>query len=178
MAALGQREDALASYDKSLAIDPRDAVTWFNKGNSFDAMGRSAEAIACYDKALSINRDTMKHGTTRAAHSLRSDDWKMQSSALTTHWQFSRETRRAGSTKLTRKTSLEDSLRQRRATGDFLNWRYRNTLRRLPTPTNELENWENNLVRVVRVFRGSILCAPHHPCSKQRDGILPDERIG
>jgi tetratricopeptide (TPR) repeat protein len=52
---LGRSEEALACYDRALAINPQDAEAWSNKGNALGALGRSEEALACYDRALAIN---------------------------------------------------------------------------------------------------------------------------
>lgn len=54
LAALGRQEEAIACYDKALAIDPRHPLGWANKGVSLHALGRHEEAIDCYDRALSI----------------------------------------------------------------------------------------------------------------------------
>jgi predicted O-linked N-acetylglucosamine transferase (SPINDLY family) len=48
-------EEAIALYDKALAIDPNYAEALCNKGNALDELKRYEEAIACYEQALSIN---------------------------------------------------------------------------------------------------------------------------
>jgi len=53
---VGQYEQALDYYNKALALDPRNAIVWNNKGNALCKLGRSEEAIECYDKALTVNQ--------------------------------------------------------------------------------------------------------------------------
>jgi tetratricopeptide (TPR) repeat protein len=45
--SLGQYEDAIASYDSALKIDPSDADAWFDKGMTLKKMGKSKEAELC-----------------------------------------------------------------------------------------------------------------------------------
>jgi Tfp pilus assembly protein PilF len=54
---LGQLEDALASFDKALAIQPNylDAIN--NRGLVLVALGRPEEAVASFDRALAIKPD-------------------------------------------------------------------------------------------------------------------------
>ncbi len=47
------REEAL--NDRVLAMNPQDAVAWYNKGVELKDLGRSEEALACFDRALAIN---------------------------------------------------------------------------------------------------------------------------
>jgi len=54
LTALGREEDAVASYDKALEIEPRSAATWFNRGNSLDALGRSVEAAESYRRFIDL----------------------------------------------------------------------------------------------------------------------------
>jgi tetratricopeptide (TPR) repeat protein len=48
-------QDACASYDKVLAINPEYAGTWGNRGISLGELGRLEEALASFDKVLAIN---------------------------------------------------------------------------------------------------------------------------
>ena len=50
-------EEAIASYDKALEIEPDYHIAWNNRGNSLGYLGREEEAIACFDKALEIEPD-------------------------------------------------------------------------------------------------------------------------
>jgi DNA-directed RNA polymerase specialized sigma24 family protein len=40
----GRSDEALAAYDRALALDPNDAVAWYNKGVALRKMGRAREA--------------------------------------------------------------------------------------------------------------------------------------
>ena len=55
LAALDRYEEAIACYDKALAIDPRNAKVWSNKGVSLADLGRHMEAMDCYNKALTLD---------------------------------------------------------------------------------------------------------------------------
>ncbi len=55
--ALCQPEEALASYDKALAIRPDYADALFNRGVALQDLKRPEEALASYDKALAIRPD-------------------------------------------------------------------------------------------------------------------------
>ena len=54
---LGRGEEALASYDKALAIKPDHAVALCRRGHALYHLDRLAEAIANYDRALEIAPD-------------------------------------------------------------------------------------------------------------------------
>ena len=53
--ALGHLPDAVACYDKALAINPRDIMTWGNKGNALGALGRLDEARKCFERILMLD---------------------------------------------------------------------------------------------------------------------------
>ncbi len=57
MYSMGKYEDAIDSFNKSLQIDPGNAVAWNNKGLALAKSGKIDEAIICYDKALEIDPD-------------------------------------------------------------------------------------------------------------------------
>ncbi|MEL6580319.1 MAG: tetratricopeptide repeat protein [Cyanobacteria bacterium J06621_12] len=48
-------EEAIASCDKCLAINPNEDRAWFNRGFALGELERYEEAIASYDKCLAIN---------------------------------------------------------------------------------------------------------------------------
>ncbi len=50
-------EEAIASYNKALEINPDKDEAWYNRGIALNNLGRSEEVIASYDKALEINPD-------------------------------------------------------------------------------------------------------------------------
>ena len=52
---LGRFEEAIASYNRALEIDPTDAATHYNMGVALDDLGRPEEAIASYRRALEID---------------------------------------------------------------------------------------------------------------------------
>ena len=52
---LGQYDDAVKCYDKSLEIDYNNPAIWCNKGNLLYILKRYKRAIECYDKALEID---------------------------------------------------------------------------------------------------------------------------
>src|SRR5690242_12465189 len=48
---LGRGEEAVAAYDRALALQP-DAGTWNNRGNALQGLNRRAEALASFEQAL------------------------------------------------------------------------------------------------------------------------------
>jgi predicted O-linked N-acetylglucosamine transferase (SPINDLY family) len=55
--ALGRLDEALASYDKALEIEPKLINALYNRGVTLSNMKRMADALASYDKALEIAPD-------------------------------------------------------------------------------------------------------------------------
>ena len=51
---LDKYEDAIASYDKALQIDPGHAEAWFNKGISLKKFGQTKEASQCIEKSINL----------------------------------------------------------------------------------------------------------------------------
>jgi tetratricopeptide (TPR) repeat protein len=51
---LGQNEEAIASYDKALQIDPGHADAWFNKGMSLKKTGQIKESLQCIEKSIDL----------------------------------------------------------------------------------------------------------------------------
>lgn len=51
---LDKYEDAIASYDKALQIDPGHAEAWFNKGISLKKFGQTKEASQCIGKSIDL----------------------------------------------------------------------------------------------------------------------------
>ncbi len=51
---LDKKEDAIASYDKALQIDPGYADAWFNKGMILKKMGQNKEATKCIEKSIDL----------------------------------------------------------------------------------------------------------------------------
>ena len=52
---LKRLDEALVSYDKALAINPKYADAYNNRGSALKELKRTDEALASYDKALAIN---------------------------------------------------------------------------------------------------------------------------
>jgi tetratricopeptide (TPR) repeat protein len=48
-------DDALASYDKAIALKPDYTNAWFNRGSALKQLNRFEEALASYDKAIALN---------------------------------------------------------------------------------------------------------------------------
>jgi tetratricopeptide (TPR) repeat protein len=55
LSELGRPEQAIAWFDKALAINPRLAKAWFGKGNALFRLGRLDEAKTCLGKAIEID---------------------------------------------------------------------------------------------------------------------------
>jgi tetratricopeptide (TPR) repeat protein len=51
---LGQNEEAIASYDKALQIDPGHADAWFNKGMILKKTGQIKESVQCIEKSIDL----------------------------------------------------------------------------------------------------------------------------
>jgi tetratricopeptide (TPR) repeat protein len=52
---LGRYDDALASFDKMIELNPNDAWAWEFRGGTLDSLGRLDEALASYDKAIELD---------------------------------------------------------------------------------------------------------------------------
>ena len=50
-------EDALAAYDRAVALGFQDHVVWNNRGVALDGLGRGEEAVASYEECLSREAD-------------------------------------------------------------------------------------------------------------------------
>ena len=55
LAVLGQQQEAIACYDKALAICPVEPKIWTNKGLLLHKLGCFEEAIYCHDRALALD---------------------------------------------------------------------------------------------------------------------------
>ena len=54
---MGRRDEALASYDQALAVDPANIAAWYNRGGALRDLGRVSEAVQSYDRVLDLNPD-------------------------------------------------------------------------------------------------------------------------
>lgn len=58
----GRLEEALASYDAAVALDPGYAHAWCNRGVVLQALGLQDRALASFDRAIGLDpRDAMAH---------------------------------------------------------------------------------------------------------------------
>ena len=51
----GKYDDAIADYDKAIALDPNDAGAYTNRGVAYGRKGDKDQAIADFRKVLEIN---------------------------------------------------------------------------------------------------------------------------
>src|SRR5512140_200232 len=56
-ATLGKNAEALANYDRALALQPRHAEALSNRGNTLKALKRFDEALDSFDRALAAQPD-------------------------------------------------------------------------------------------------------------------------
>jgi tetratricopeptide (TPR) repeat protein len=54
---LGQYPDAIAAYDKAIALDPNNAVTWAGQAYVLEKLRRYEEALTSYNRAVQIKAD-------------------------------------------------------------------------------------------------------------------------
>ncbi|KXT54050.1 tetratricopeptide repeat protein, partial [Akkermansia sp. KLE1797] len=47
----------LEKWERKIALDPENAMAYFQRGNVLDDLGRKEEALESYDKALEIKPD-------------------------------------------------------------------------------------------------------------------------
>ncbi|MCU0241144.1 MAG: tetratricopeptide repeat protein, partial [Vicinamibacteria bacterium] len=55
LTSLERLDEALACYDRALALAPNEKVIHSNKGNVLRLLGRTGEALACFQRALAID---------------------------------------------------------------------------------------------------------------------------
>lgn len=64
--SLGRHQEALACYDRALAIDSRHEHAWVHRGTALEALGRTEDALACCDHALQLNPRSEQALVTKA----------------------------------------------------------------------------------------------------------------
>ncbi|OUL27673.1 hypothetical protein BV372_25530 [Nostoc sp. T09] len=50
-------KEAIASYDKAIALKPDDADAWYGRGFALNELQRYSDALVAYDKAIALNPD-------------------------------------------------------------------------------------------------------------------------
>lgn len=53
----GRHEQAIASYDRALEVDPDCIEAWANKGKALNDLSRHQEALECYQRVLNLDPD-------------------------------------------------------------------------------------------------------------------------
>src|SRR5262245_27358203 len=53
----GRFDDALAAYDRAIALDPQAVEAHYRRANLLSQTGRSQEGLAGYDKAIALKPD-------------------------------------------------------------------------------------------------------------------------
>lgn len=63
----GRREEALACFEKALAIEPSHGSAWTGKGACLSQLGRHEEAVRCFAQGERFAKDTLKRASRRFA---------------------------------------------------------------------------------------------------------------
>ena len=72
---LGRRDAALADLNRSLALDPKGARAWLDKGVLLSASNQSDSAYVCFDRALQIQPNLFTAWSDRGAIRVRKGDY-------------------------------------------------------------------------------------------------------
>ena len=70
----GRPNDALADFDQALALNPRVARLWLNKGTVLAGLGQNDSAYVCFERALEIKPDYAEAIGNRGGIKLRRGD--------------------------------------------------------------------------------------------------------
>jgi len=54
---LDRYDEAISAFDKSLGIDPNNALSWFAKGEALSNSGKYEEALISLEKGLELDPD-------------------------------------------------------------------------------------------------------------------------
>ncbi len=54
---LKRYEEALHAYEQAIPLDPDDAFTYYNMGDTLKQLGRDAEAQQAYEKAQQLSNE-------------------------------------------------------------------------------------------------------------------------
>lgn len=52
-----QYRDAIAAFDRAIALNPTHSRAWNHRGNALSGLHRAAEALVAYDRAVAIQPD-------------------------------------------------------------------------------------------------------------------------
>ncbi|WP_172957474.1 tetratricopeptide repeat protein [Aphanothece sacrum] len=63
-------EEAILAYDKALAIQPNDEMTWTNRAKILGKLNRYEDAIYSYDRVLEINPDNYEAWCLKSHYNL------------------------------------------------------------------------------------------------------------
>ncbi|HEY7728093.1 MAG TPA: tetratricopeptide repeat protein [Candidatus Eisenbacteria bacterium] len=70
----GRQNDALADFNLALALNPKVAKVWLNKGNAHAALNQDDSAYVCFDRALALQPDYAEAIGNRGGIRLRRGD--------------------------------------------------------------------------------------------------------
>ena len=113
---LARHDEALAGYDRALALAPRHVEALNNRGIALLGLMRYVDAVASYDRALAIKPDNAEVHANRGNALCRLCDLPMRWRATTARWRCSPTTPTCWSAAATR---LRDARPHEEAIGDY-----------------------------------------------------------
>jgi tetratricopeptide (TPR) repeat protein len=75
-ANLGNMEEAIASWDRAIAINPNLASAWHNRGSALGHLAKFTEAIASFNRALKIDPQDAQTWNDRAHALIKLKKWE------------------------------------------------------------------------------------------------------
>ena len=73
----GKYDDAIADFDKAIALDPNDAAAYGNRGNAYYSKGEVDRAIADFDKVIALDpNDAIAYDNRGVAYEKKGDKEK------------------------------------------------------------------------------------------------------
>jgi tetratricopeptide (TPR) repeat protein len=94
---MGYYEKAIASFDRSLELQPDAYWAWYNRGNALLKLGRCFEALNSFERAIEFKPDTVLAWHNRGI-TLSNCVVKRLLPASIEHWKSSRTITKPGST--------------------------------------------------------------------------------
>ena len=114
---LKRNEEALASFDRALALEPRYVEAHNNRGNALQGLKRYEEALASYDRALALRPDYRRRALQSRHRAARSSAGPRRARMPTTaRWRCGPITPRRCSAAAMRSTSSSGTRKRSRAT--------------------------------------------------------------